>query len=141
MDDVRRQRATPTTAGVLYVGDAMGTIEPLTGQGMTLAMASAELVRQTLQAAAGKIVDRSLQQAYASAWTRAFARQIHFAHALGWLLRHPRVIEWSLPAARLSTLSVERIVEVAYRATCRAASPNDRAMNDLPAAAGDARVN
>ena len=36
--EVTCQSATPNVAGVLYVGDAQGTIEPVAGQGMTLAM-------------------------------------------------------------------------------------------------------
>ena len=43
MPEVAIQRSYPHAGGVLYVGDAMGTIEPLTGQGMTMALASARL--------------------------------------------------------------------------------------------------
>ena len=46
--DVSTQTPRPCVAGVLYIGDACGTIEPLTGQGMTMAMTAAVLAGQTL---------------------------------------------------------------------------------------------
>ncbi len=42
--DVRVQASTPGLPGILYVGDAQGTIDPLGGQGMTMALLGAEVL-------------------------------------------------------------------------------------------------
>ena len=41
---VRVEVSTPTLPGILYVGDAKGTIDPLGGQGMTMALLGAEML-------------------------------------------------------------------------------------------------
>lgn len=92
MPDVARQRAVPEVDGVAYVGDAMGTIEPLAGQGMTMALAGARLLAHSILRADGKPIERARQRQYAAAWHSAFARRIIDAARFGDLLRRPRLL-------------------------------------------------
>lgn len=90
---VRVEVSTPRQPGIFYVGDCQGTIDPLGGQGMTMALLGAELLAPIVASAviAGG-VDPAAQRAYARAWRQRFDRRIHlcrlFHHALvnpGWV--------------------------------------------------------
>ena len=90
--DVRQQTARPRLAGVLYVGDACGTIEPLAGLGMTMALDSAVLAGKLLSEAGPPSIDAAFQARYSQAWHAAFDRVLRWATRFGWLLRHPRLL-------------------------------------------------
>jgi flavin-dependent dehydrogenase len=74
---VRVETSTPRLPGILYAGDCQGTIDPLGGQGMTMALLGAELLAPIVtRALVHGGVDAALQRAYASAWHRRFDRRI-----------------------------------------------------------------
>lgn len=84
---VRVEASTPRLAGILYAGDCQGTIDPLGGQGMTMALLGAELLAPiVMRALVEGGVDPATQRAYASAWHARFDRRIRlcrlFHHAL-----------------------------------------------------------
>ncbi len=92
--DVSTQFAEPRVRGVLYVGDALGTIEPLTGQGMTMALASAFLARSILiDTSPARPPSAFDQQRYATNWQSLFRRSIRTASAIGYLMRRPHIIQ------------------------------------------------
>lgn len=115
MPEVTLQTARPAIGGVLYIGDACGTIEPLTGQGMTMALHSAILAADALQEATA---DRSTQDRYQARWQSQFGRQIRIARAIGWLLRHPRTLSTLLPPGLAHGAAVQRLVTGAYNIAC-----------------------
>lgn len=86
---------SPIDDGVLLVGDAAGTINPMTGEGIALALRGAEL--------AADAADRALNTGDTSRWALAgyaHARQAAFAdvwrvsRALQWIVRRPPVAAW-----------------------------------------------
>jgi flavin-dependent dehydrogenase len=107
MADVATQRARPKLPGVLYLGDACGTIEPLAGQGMAMALVSATLAERLLIETGGEPLSRATQVAYDAAWDAQFAANVRRAFVLGWLLRRPRLVRgmtsvvWSDLARRI----------------------------------------
>lgn len=86
------QRAKPRVPGVLYVGDACGTIEPLTGQGMSMALESAVVVAAWLADQGPVAADAPGQRAYDRAWKARFGRRVERACWLGRLLRCPNAL-------------------------------------------------
>jgi menaquinone-9 beta-reductase len=106
MPDVAQQAAEPHVDGVLYVGDAMRTIEPLTGQGMTIALASARLAAERILAASRGRIDADERRHYAVEWERRFGSAIRWSSWFAGLLRSPRtvaaLITLTSPAPRLS---------------------------------------
>jgi flavin-dependent dehydrogenase len=77
---VRRASA----AGALFVGDAAGTIDPYSGEGMAHALRGAELASGfALRAAAGGGLSPALASAYGDAWNRAFAPATRRVRRLG----------------------------------------------------------
>jgi flavin-dependent dehydrogenase len=84
-------------SGVLFVGDAAGTIDPFCGEGMSNALAAAELARPfVLEAIARGGLGDELARSYQRAWTRSFARVTRSVRGLGWLLEHPRLADAGL---------------------------------------------
>lgn len=117
MPEVSQQRSRHGMAGVLYVGDAMGTIEPLTGQGMTMALAGAQLVASLLYESHASTADAELQRRYESAWRKQFARPIAAAAWFGRILRRPRLLQGLLGTSQLLPGLTKSLVQQAHRRT------------------------
>jgi flavin-dependent dehydrogenase len=82
----------PAARGVLFVGDAAGTVDPFCGEGMSHALLGAEIAWPVLRRAAeaGALED-DLASSYTSDWERAFARVTRHTRWLGRLFARPRV--------------------------------------------------
>lgn len=117
MPEVAQQRSRHNIPGVLYVGDAMGTIEPLTGQGMTMALAGAHLVASLLHDADAPTADTELQHRYESSWRRQFARPIAAAAWFGRILRRPRLLQTVLGTSQLLPGLTKSLVQHAHHRT------------------------
>ncbi|HWE38580.1 MAG TPA: FAD-dependent monooxygenase [Isosphaeraceae bacterium] len=92
--NVRVEAATPRLGGIVYVGDAMGTVDPLGGQGMTMALLGAELLAPFLfEALAGRDGDDRWQPSYERAWHRRFERRIRLCRLFHHVLVHPALID------------------------------------------------
>lgn len=115
--EVSVQRAFPRLPGVLYLGDACGTIEPLTGQGMALAMASAQLATAFLGRVGHRLLGRTEQVAYQKLWQTRFEPHIARTAWLGWLLRHPRLLQTLMPLEHFSRRAADTLLDWGYRAT------------------------
>ncbi len=114
--EVTCQSAAPGVAGVLYVGDAQGTIEPVAGQGMTLALGSAALAASLLAEAGPEGVDGALQTRYQASWEAAFSRPAGTSRRLGWLLRHPALLRGVVPLFDVAPAVQRYLLGRAFRA-------------------------
>lgn len=75
---------------VFMAGDAAGMIHPLCGNGMGMAISSAELLAELLLGYAGGDLGRAaLEQAYARQWQRAFRRRLLAGRLFNALFRRP----------------------------------------------------
>jgi flavin-dependent dehydrogenase len=117
MPDVSPQSAEPRVEGVLYVGDAMQTIEPLTGQGMTIALASARLAAERILAAPGGRVGADEQRSYALEWRRRFAPAVRWSAWFARLLRSPRMVTSLMMLASPSPRVAQRILGAFHHRT------------------------
>ena len=113
---VRVEVSTPRVPGILYAGDAQGTVDPLAGQGMTMALTGAELlapfVAQSLTAGPG--ADTALQLAVQAAWHDRFDHRVRLCALLHHALIHPSFID--LASHTLGTLA-PRLLRACYRQT------------------------
>ncbi|HEX8152087.1 MAG TPA: FAD-dependent monooxygenase [Thermoanaerobaculia bacterium] len=83
--------------GVFMVGDASGVIDPLTGNGMAMAMQSAVLAAPfLLRAIAGEDVANAYRQAHHA----LFAPRIRWSRAVAALLSRPRALDAALATVR-----------------------------------------
>jgi flavin-dependent dehydrogenase len=77
----------PASAGALFVGDAAGTIDPYSGEGIAHALRGAEIAaRFALRGAAEGGVSGRLAAEYRDVWLRAFAPATRRVRRIGWLL-------------------------------------------------------
>ena len=94
--DVRVEASRPSTRGIFYAGDAQGTIDPLGGQGMTMALLGAEMlagyVRRALSNSGGG-ASEPLQSAYVAEWHRRFDRRVRLCRAFHHVLVSPWLID------------------------------------------------
>ncbi|HEX3654445.1 MAG TPA: FAD-dependent monooxygenase [Pirellulales bacterium] len=89
---VQTQAARPSYSGVLYIGDARGTIEPLAGQGMLMGLASVDLAYRALTDHGEPALKPAAQQAYDQAWDRLFGGSIELARFWAKLVGRPRLL-------------------------------------------------
>lgn len=90
-------------SGIVMIGDASGVIDPLTGNGMAMAMQSAVLAA----GAVSRILDRSsdrplLEQAYRAQHAAMFGRRIAWSRTIGFLLSRPPLLNAALASVRSS---------------------------------------
>ena len=89
----------PASHGAIFLGDAAGTIDPFSGEGMSNALRGSELALPfVLDALAAGSLSESAARAWTSTWRQAFAPVSRRARLLGRIFEHPR------PAALAMTL-------------------------------------
>jgi flavin-dependent dehydrogenase len=125
---VRVEVARPRVPGVLYVGDARGTVDPLGGQGMTMALLGAEQLEGGVVEVLGRGWSGTIERRYADAWTRRFRRRIMLCRAFHHALVRPGVID----GLGLAGDASRGLLTMAYRLTRDGGS--ERAGSSLAAA-------
>ena len=111
---VRVEASTPGLPGIFYAGDCRGTVDPLGGQGMTMALLGAEVLRPFLESALrpGARLDR-LPRAYADAWHRRFDGRIRLCRLFHHALTRPALLDLAPVLGALAP----RVLAACYRAT------------------------
>ena len=104
-----RPRQAPARGRVLLAGDAAGLADPLTGEGISLAIASGRLAAEAVLAA--RLDPRAAVGRYLAALRREVLGELRVARALAWVLyRRPGLAGRLLP--RLGQLAGEALTEV-----------------------------
>lgn len=81
---------TPAAQGAMFLGDAAGTIDPFSGEGISNALKGAELALPfVIQAVTAGGLDPASERAWTSTWRRAFAPVTRRARLLGRIFEHP----------------------------------------------------
>ncbi|MDQ7858635.1 MAG: FAD-dependent oxidoreductase [Armatimonadota bacterium] len=87
-------RRPVAASGVLLVGDAAGTIDPMTGEGLALALRSAELAAGAAAACLAGAPWRQTLRGYERALARASEDTWRLGRLLQWIVRHPALAGW-----------------------------------------------
>jgi flavin-dependent dehydrogenase len=91
---VRIETARPTRPGILYVGDCCGTVDPLGGQGMTMALLGSELLASLVREALARgVADAEIQRRWHATWRRRFGRRVALCRAYHHALVHPAILD------------------------------------------------
>lgn len=112
----------PSLAGALLVGDAAGSVDPFSGEGMSNALTGAELaVPIALAATSRGGLDASLAGEWAASWNAAFASGIARVRRIARLFERPRLgrLALALAGAPGGGVVLSRIV-VSTRTAARA---------------------
>jgi flavin-dependent dehydrogenase len=104
----------PRTPGILYVGDCQGTVDPLGGQGMTMALLGAEqLVPFVLHAVRRGGAVPGIQDEVQRAWHQRFDRRIQLCRLFHHVLINPGLIDAATCFRRLGI----RLLTAGYEST------------------------
>jgi flavin-dependent dehydrogenase len=112
---VRVEVSTPRLPGIFYAGDCQGTVDPLGGQGMTMALMGAEVLAPYVEHALRADSDAAwaLQRAACAAWHRRFDRRVRLCRLLHHVLVNPMLID---AAAALGAVA-PRLLSACYQQT------------------------
>lgn len=111
---VRVETSRPRLPGILYAGDCRGTVDPLGGQGMTMALLGAELLAPfVLQALVEGGISTNLQRDYQAAWHRRFDRRVNLCR----LFHHALVNPWLVDLGSTFRTLAPRILAACYDRT------------------------
>jgi 2-polyprenyl-6-methoxyphenol hydroxylase-like FAD-dependent oxidoreductase len=111
---VRVEVSVPVLPGIFYAGDCQGTIDPLGGQGMTMALLGSEVLAPYVESALVRgCAEPSLQRASAAEWRERFDRRIALCRAFHHVLVNPAVVD---ALARFTSLA-PRLLAACYRQT------------------------
>ena len=89
------QTKNPVENHMIMCGDTAGMIHPLCGNGMAMAIKSAQMASvRVLQFLNGKIKTReSLEKWYLRDWNKAFKKRLRLGHFIAWLFRNKTISE------------------------------------------------
>jgi len=93
---------TPASHGAIFLGDAAGTIDPFSGEGMSNALRSAELAFPfVIDALASGGLTPASARAWSSVWRGAFAPVTRRARLFGRIFQYPRPASLAMSLLRL----------------------------------------
>ncbi|QDV38287.1 NAD(P)/FAD-dependent oxidoreductase [Tautonia plasticadhaerens] len=91
---VRVEVASPRLPGIFYAGDARGTVDPLGGQGLTMALLGSEVLAPfVLRAIAREGADPGLVREAIRAWHSRFDRRVLLCRAFHHALVRPSLVD------------------------------------------------
>lgn len=93
---VHVQISRPTLPGILFVGDALGTVDPLGGQGMTMALLGAAEVVPFVKTGLlrwRREITPSMQEAWLDHWHHRFDRRVRLCRGFHHLLTRPGLVD------------------------------------------------
>lgn len=100
---IQVETSRPVVPGILFAGDCQGTVDPLGGQGMTMALLGAELLADRVRAALVEgCASPRLQRAYAADWERRFRRRILLCRLFHHALVRPAILDLGARCAPLA---------------------------------------
>ena len=122
----------PSTHGVIFVGDAAGTIDPFSGEGMSHALLGAERALPIVLGAldAGGLDDRAAAR-WDATWRRSFGAATRRARWIGRLFERTTPASWAmsvllLPAGALALPRLVAATRTGWLVSRRASSPASR---------------
>lgn len=110
------QPARIASQHVALVGDSAGYIDPFTGEGMTWALRSAEVLCAVLEPVRPGVWDQALARQYERAWQREVGGRQWVCKAVAAALDHRRVAGMCMTAARCCPGLTDRVVRMVVAA-------------------------
>ena len=95
---------SPVERGVLMIGDASGIIDPLTGNGMAMAIQSALVAAPYVERLLTTADRAEIERDYRAAHAAMFSARIAWSRRAAWVLARPRLLD-----AMLATVRSERL--------------------------------
>lgn len=86
----------PVDQHILMIGDSVGLIHPLCGNGMAMAIRSAKIVSELVDDYSLNNIQsrKELEQQYTQKWNKNFKSRLRIGRILGEILQHQNLSEW-----------------------------------------------
>jgi flavin-dependent dehydrogenase len=92
ISQINFNKKTTVENNVLMLGDAAGTITPLCGNGMSVALHSSKIAAINISKFLTNSISRQqMEQLYTKSWNKNFAARLHFGRILQRFFGDPRV--------------------------------------------------
>lgn len=105
-------RKSPVVQHMLMCGDSAGMIHPLCGNGMSMAIRSAQIASELiLDYFDNGITRSSLEIAYTKAWNQQFKNRLKVGHLVAKVFDHPNVSETALSALKMMPFLMPFIIQ------------------------------
>lgn len=106
----------PVEDHILMCGDTAGMIHPLCGNGMGMAIRSAQMASERiLQFLDGEIKTREgLEKSYLRDWNKEFKTRLKIGHFIAWLFRNQRISEIALSVLKQVPSLLPKIIRLTH---------------------------
>ena len=105
----------PVEDQILMCGDTAGMIHPLCGNGMGMAIRSAQIASlEILKFLNGKISRHQLENNYLRNWNKEFKIRLRAGHLIAWLFRNQRISEMLLTVLKWIPSLLPKIIRLTH---------------------------
>ena len=105
----------PVEDHILMCGDTAGMIHPLCGNGMGMAIRSAQIASlEILKFLNGKISRHQLENNYLRNWNKEFKIRLRVGHLIAWLFRNQRISEMLLTVLKWIPSLLPKIIRLTH---------------------------
>lgn len=105
----------PVENHILMCGDTAGMIHPLCGNGMGMAIRSAQIASlEILKFLNGKISRHQLENNYLRNWNKEFKIRLRAGHLIAWLFRNQRISEMLLTVLKWIPSLLPKIIRLTH---------------------------
>ena len=105
----------PVEDHILMCGDTAGVIHPLCGNGMGMAIRSAQIASlEILNFLNGKISRHQLENNYLRNWNKEFKIRLRAGHLIAWLFRNQRISEMLLTVLKWIPSLLPKIIRLTH---------------------------
>ena len=105
----------PVEDHILMCGDTAGMIHPLCGNGMGMAIRSAQIASlEILKFLNGKISRHQLENNYLRNWNKEFKIRLRAGHLIAWLFRNQRISEMLLTVLKWIPSLLPKIIRLTH---------------------------
>ncbi|MEO8218610.1 MAG: NAD(P)/FAD-dependent oxidoreductase [Acidobacteriota bacterium] len=91
---------SPVAGGIFMVGDAAGIMDPLTGNGMAMALQSALLAAPFIVRRLGPAPARTVEEDYIRLYMDLFESRLRWSRSAAWMLSRPAVVSTAMQMFR-----------------------------------------
>jgi flavin-dependent dehydrogenase len=105
----------PVEQHIIMCGDTAGMIHPLCGNGMSMAIRSAQIASALIIKFLNREISRdTMEKSYIYEWEKEFKQRLRFGHLVAYLFRKTSIIELSMPLLKLFPGLLPKVVRFSH---------------------------
>jgi flavin-dependent dehydrogenase len=106
---------SPVDQHIIMCGDTAGMIHPLCGNGMSMAIRSAQMASELIiKFLNGEMSRDAMEKSYIYDWQKEFRQRLRFGRIAAFLFRKTKIIELSIPVLRLFPGLLPKVIRFSH---------------------------